>query len=293
VAELSQPCQVIHYNASLDNLIRAMRVIAVIGPPDSGKTSSLYTLAGKVAGISCPLEKGTSSIPFATKYGEPVDMSTFQIDDISDTKINWVELLKIVEKEAFAVLSGAKYGSLKEGTFVVDGGHKLYEVHLAAASGGANFRGAADMTHYNVANGTYRGFLNKINGYPNVQRIVWTFWEGIAPENPMADTRNPAVSRGYYFDLPKSMERKVPGEFAVKVFCEVNGPPYKADSYKWKVKPIGDVKIAGVKLPIQVMERMQLPQTIAQDFEELDKLFVGELTRVWNEVRNPQQGDAQ
>lgn len=240
---------------------RARRVL-LNGPPNSGKTTSLRTWPVPMVYVSYPGEKGTTSAP----HGEGVKAFVWDAPDPS-AAVNWVGVLAEVNKLTVEALSG-KHGPIR--TFAGDGLHKLYDVCLNVATGGAKARGEDfEPRKYGTAGTLFFGYIEKVF-YSGVDYIVLTCWDGLEKDDP--DAKDKDTSKHIFPELPGKAAKLVMGEFAVVLYAirEGSGP---SAQYKWQTQPFGKVWGAGVKMPLEVAKR--LPVTVPQDWQGLEKLLIG------------------
>jgi len=239
---------------------RARRVL-VNGPPNSGKTTSLRTWPKPMIVVSYPGEKGITSVP----QGEGVRAFVWDAPDPAAT-VNWVGVLAEVSKLTFEALGG-KYGPIR--TFAGDGLHKLYDVCLNVATGGAKARGEDfEPKKYGTAGTLFFGYVEKVL-LSTVEYVVLTCWDGLEKDDP--DAKDKDTSKHIFPELPGKAAKLVMGEFAVVLYASREGSGPSAQ-YKWQTQPLGKVWGCGAKMPLEIAKR--LPVTVPQDWSALEKLLI-------------------
>src|SRR5574341_393636 len=126
------PLTVVHTN--LDEVLKSTRRLLVNGPPNSGKTGSIWTAKGPVIAVTLPQEKGDATMPLKTRDGLPVRHFKFTLDpnkpDVSYRAE--VDAVNTLIKEVAA----GKHGPCT--TLFLDGAHKYYDTIFRANCGGSS-----------------------------------------------------------------------------------------------------------------------------------------------------------
>lgn len=240
---------------------RARRVL-VNGPPNTWKTSSLATWPGPLVVVSYPGEKGTTSIPVATRDGHPV--TAYVWDGGGDGVLNWTGVLAEVQKITFEALKSGKYA-----TFAGDGLHKLYDIFLNAVTSGAKSKGEDfDPKKYGAASSLFLSYIDRVMA-SDVGHVVMTAWTELEKDDP--DEKGREISRHYLPRLPGKLAMDIMGEFSVVLYAirEGAGP---ATRFSWQTAPIGRVWGAGAKVPSEIAAR--LPIKVPQDWAALEKVLI-------------------
>lgn len=269
-------------NRDLDTLRKKFRRVLLNGPPNSGKTTSLRTWPGPVVGLHYPKEKGTSSLPFKTLDGQPI--TGFIPPEIDVTKAqDWRALLADLRKTTIDILAG-KMGPVR--TFFGDGIHKAYQIFLASVVNGANFTGEEfEPKLYVKAHSLFWEYIDLIQS-SNVEYVVLTCWDGAEQDNSLDDSKEGKKKRHILPDLPGQAAKKVMGEFSLVLNAGIEGVGAAA-KYYWQTQPGGYVWGAGMKLPIEVVQKLKLGREVPQDFTALDAQISKAIDEVYAQV-NPQ-----
>ena len=233
---------------------RASRRWLLSGPPNSGKTTSFRTFPQPVIVQSYLMEKGYSSIQGVNRAFVPRDFDPLEVP-------NWQSVINDTQKLTAEIISG-KYGECK--TFAGDGLHKLFEAYLAAATGGASIRGEEfeAKLYMNAAN-RFFGYVNMVYN-SKVPIAVFTVWDGLEKDNP--EDRDKHATSHIFPELPGKSAKRIMGEFAVALGTKIEGTG-KAARYLWQTKPQGRVWGAGMKIPVEVYEK--IPDFVTQDYNVL------------------------
>lgn len=225
------------------------------------------------------MEKGDVSLPLATFDGKPVTRLVSDRIDLNKPQ-DWPVIWNEVVSTTVDVLSG-KYGPVR--TFVLDGLHKLYAIGLAAASNGANITGSDfDAKIYNKSHSLFTNYLDMVLS-SQVEYIVATCWDGAEKDNALDLTKEGEKQKHLYPDLPGQMAKKVMGEFSIVVAAKQEGIGAAARFY-WQTQPQGYTWGAGVKLPVQLIEKIKLPREVSMDWAKLFDLITAGLDKEWDVV---------
>mgnify|MGYP001560790145 CR=1 FL=1 len=268
-------------NRDLDTLRKKFRRVLLNGPPNSGKSTSLRTWPGPVIGQIFPKEKGSSSLSFQTQDGQP--LIALIPDDIDVTKPqDWRSISAEMRKTTIDILAG-KHGPVK--TFFGDGIHKAYQVILASVCGGCNYTGEEfEPKLYSKAHSLFWEYIDLILS-SSVEYAVLTCWDGAEQDNPMDQSAEGKKKKHVYPDLPGQAARKIMGEFSLVLNCGIEGVGTAA-RYYWQTQPGGWVWGAGMKLPIEVTQKLKLPREVPQDWTKLDAQISKALDEVYS-MANP------
>lgn len=229
---------------------RAMRRTAIIGPPNSWKTSSLLTWPRPIHILSFPGEHGAVSIP--------------QVEGVHAYVWKDTENLapEAVRDQVFSTtmeILGGKHGECV--TFAGDGFTKCYQIfrearwnELKAAFpnldedklGGRAFGEAHQLT--------YRYFRKVMSS--GVAYIVFTMWAQKEKDDP--DNKSSNAPSHIWPDLPGELAKNVMGEFPFVLYAQPGREvaPGKFTEGTWQTKPAGKVWGAGVKLPPEIAARV-------------------------------------
>lgn len=242
---------------------QGLRRSLIVGPPNSRKTTSLFTWPRPIGLISYPGEKGFASIP----VGEP-GVNAFVWEDDVVTKTSPSALVKEIETASFELLAG-KHGEIT--TFAGDGIHKLYSAYLNEATNGAYSNGDDfEPRMYGRAHEAFLHYLNRVM-HSKVQYVVFTVWDGREADNPEAGSKSPTH---IFPDLPGKLAKRIMGEFSVVLYAEVSPPvPGQTQKATWQLQPGGKVWGAGVKLPVALAAK--LPSKVPQDWKQVEPLLLG------------------
>lgn len=251
---------------------RAMSRVAIIGPPNSWKTSSLLTWPRPIHIMSFPGEHGASSIPdlpdvHAYVWRDPGNLSPEAVrDQVWNTTMD--------------ILAG-KHGECA--TFAGDGFHKCYTVFREARFSELSAlypnldAGKLDEKiggrSYGEAHAlTYRYFRKVISS--TVPNVVFTMWAAREKDNAEDTGRNAPTH--IWPDLPGELAKNVMGEFAIALYA-MPGQEIAPGKYRegtWQTRPGGKVWGAGTKLPLDVAKR--IPTVLPyQDWGRLEALILG------------------
>lgn len=255
------------------------------GPPNSGKTTSLRTWPGPIVGLVYPKEKGMSSLSPRSLDGHRI--TALLPDDIDvlaprDWASEWADL----RRTTVDILAG-KHGPIR--TFFGDGLHKAYAVALASVVNGANFRGEEfDPVKYVKAHSLFWDYIDLILNSP-VEYAVLTVWDGIEQDNPLDDSKEGKRKRHIFPDLPGQAAKKIMGEFALVLNAGIEGVG-NAARYYWQTQPGGWVWGAGMKLPVEVAQKLKIPREVPQDWTKLDAQITKALDDVYKEMNQKEEG---
>lgn len=262
-----------------EQLKRRLCRALVNGPPNSRKTGTLYTCHGPLVCQVAPMEKGDVSLPLATFDGKPVTRLVSDRIDLNKPQ-DWNTIWNEVVSTTVDILSG-KFGEVK--TFALDGLHKVYAIGLANASNGANITGSDfDAKIYNKSHSLFTNYLDMILS-SQVPYIVMTCWDGAEKDNALDTSKEGEKQKHLYPDLPGQMAKKVMGEFAVVVAAKQEGVGANARFY-WQTQPQGYTWGAGVKLPVQLIEKIKLPREMPMDWAKLFDAITTGLDKEWDVV---------
>lgn len=246
-----------------DSWQQGLRRTLVVGPPNSRKTTSLFTWPEPIGVVSYPGEKGYASIP----VGNPNVRAYVWEDDII-SKTSPSALVKEIETCTFDLLAK---GDLT--TFAGDGLHKLYTAYLNEATNGAYALGDEfEPRMYGRAHEAFLHYLNRVM-HSKVPYVVFTCWDGREADNPDAGSKGPTH---IYPDLPGKLAKRIMGEFSCVLYAEVTPPiPGQPQKATWQLQPGGKVWGAGVKLPPALAAK--LPQKVPQDWQQVEPMLLGTL----------------
>jgi len=252
---------------SLDtNWRRLLTRVLLVGPPNSGKTTSLRTFPTPLIVQSYPGEKGTTSIP----YAEGVKAFIGELPQPGDP-VNYGQIIRETESQTTEILTG-KHGPCQ--TFAGDGLHKLYAIYLAEATAGASADGKDfEARLYGSAHRRFFKYLDMVCRSA-VPHVVFTCWDGREKDDP--DEGGSSPSRHIFPELPGQAAKAVMGEFALVLYAtrQGSGPAAK---YLWQTQPMGKVWGAGAKLPLEIAKR--LPLTVEQDWARVAQIIIEEGVR--------------
>ena len=265
---------------NLDATLRAGRRILLNGPPNSGKTGSIYTAKGPVVAVTLPQEKGDASMPLKTRDGLPIKHFRFDIDPTKDA-VSWANEVEAVRRLVKEIAAG-KHGPCT--TLVMDGGHKLYDTIFKAACNGSvkNIDEKLVGRKYGESHEEFQGFLDLTNR-STIPYVIWTCWDGVKVDSEV-DKVTKDSPRSVYVGLPGAMGRKVMGEFSFVLHAFTQGAG-EGKLFKWRMQPQGDIESAGAKIRRDLLERIKLPSTMPQDIEAFDKLLTDEISKAWTEAQ--------
>lgn len=271
---------VIEVSSNLDATLKAGRRWLINGPPNSGKTASVYTARGPVIAITCPQEKGDATMPLTTRDGKPV--KHFKVDiDPAQLGVSWANEVESIRR-LIREISAGKHGPCT--TLFMDGAHKLYDSIFKAACGGSvkNIEEKAVGRKYGESHEEFQNILDLTNRSP-IPYVIWTCWDGVKVDSEV-DKVTKDSPRSVYVGLPGAMGRKVMGEFSFVLHAHTMGQG-TGKQYKWRLEPQGDIESAGRKIRRDLIERIKLETTMTQDFEAFDKVLTDEITKAWTETQ--------
>lgn len=247
-----------------DSWQQGLRRCLIVGPPNSRKTTSLFTWPRPATVVSYPGEKGYASIPVGDE-----GIQAFVWEDDVATKTSPSALVKEIESITFQAL--AKPGLV---TFAGDGLHKLYTAYLNEATNGAYAAGDDfEPRLYGRAHEAFLHYLNRVM-HSKVQYVVFTVWDGREADNPEAGSKGPTH---IFPDLPGKLAKRIMGEFSVVLYAEVTPPvPGQVQKATWQLQPGGKVWGAGVKVPPALAAK--LPSRVPQDWKLVEPLLLGKTT---------------
>ena len=265
---------------NLDATLRASRRLLLNGPPNSGKTGSVYTAKGPVIAITLPQEKGDASMPLKTRDGQPIKHFKFDIDP-SKEGISWAQEVESVRR-LIREISAGKHGTCA--TLFLDGAHKLYDTIFKANCGGSvkNIEEKAVGRKYGESHGDFQEILDLANR-SSIPYVIWTCWDGVKVDSEV-DKVTKDSPRSVYVGLPGAMGRKVMGEFSFVLHSFTMGQG-TGKQFKWRLEPQGDIESAGRKIRRDLIERIKIEQTVPQDFEAFDKVLTDEISKAWAETQ--------
>ena len=229
---------------------RALRRVGLVGPPNSWKTSSLFTWPRPIHILLFPGEGGGSTIPqlegvFPYIWKEEPGMAPEAVrDQVWNTTMD--------------ILAG-KRGDIK--TFAGDGFHKCYTVFREARY--AELKAAFPNTDEEKLGGraygeahqlTYRYFRKVCSSA--VPYVVFTMWS--SKEKDDRDDKNANAPTHIWPDLPGEMAKNVLGELPIVLYAQPGQEiaPGKFREGTWQTKPSGKVWGAGCKLPPAIAARI-------------------------------------
>lgn len=231
----------------------------VFGPPNSFKTTAAIATAHYPLHIvSCPGENGwgtiPSNIPGLTGYvweqppGDPVSASSVR---------------KEVEDTVDQIIAGKK-GPCR--TLFIDGFHKLYDVYLDIATGGAYSKGNDfEPRLYTKAHRMADSFLTRVLASP-VEYIMFSTWSE-------READKVGSSNGHEWPaMPGKMAKLIVGHFSLVIFGRVVSVPAKdgKPAYlqgQWLLKPDLEVWGANVKMDPRLIHK--LPPVVPQNWKKL------------------------
>lgn len=245
-----------------DSWQQGLRRALIVGPPNSRKTTSLFTWPMPIGLISAPGEKGYASIPM----GDGVKAFVFEEDIIAKTSPS--ALVKEIETTTFDLLAG-KYGEIT--TFALDGLHKIYVAYINDATNG-DFAAGNDFEPrmYGRAHEMFLHYIGRIS-HSKIAYFVATVWDGREADNPDMGSKGPTH---VYPDLPGKLAKRIMGEFSVVLYAEVPAPVAGMEQKAtWQLQPGGKIWGAGVKVPPALAKT--LPAKVPQDWKALEPLLLG------------------
>ena len=248
-----------------DSWQQGLRRILIVGPPNSRKTTSLFTWPRPIGVVSYPGEKGYASIPATAP-----DVTALVWEDDIAAKTSPSALVKEIETATFGLLSRNEPIT----TFAGDGLHKLYTAYLNEATNGAYAQGDDfEPRMYGRAHEAFLHYLNRVM-HSKVPYVVFTVWDGREADNPEAGSKSPSH---IFPDLPGKLAKRIMGEFSVVLYAEVTPPvPGQLQKATWQLQPGGKVWGAGVKLPPDLAAK--LPQKVPQDWQLVEPMLLGKIT---------------
>jgi hypothetical protein len=271
-------------NRELDTLRKKFRRVLLNGPPNSGKTTSLRTFPGPVVGLHYPKEKGTSALPLTTLDGHAI--TGFIPDDIDVTKPqDWTAIYTEMRKQTVDIIAG-KHGQVR--TFFGDGLHKAYQIVLAAVTNGRNFTGEEfEPRMYSTAHARFWEYLDLILSSP-VEYAVLTCWNEPEQDNKLDQSSDGKKKFHNMPALPGQAAMKVMGEFTIVLSAGIEGFGAGA-KYFWQVQPGGYNWGAGMKLPIEVMQKLKLGREVEQNFTKLNEQITKAIDEVHAQANTPKE----
>jgi len=226
------------------------------------------------------------SIPWKNFQGLPIKSFVWENIDISKPQ-NWTEIWRETKGLTIEILTG-KHGPCD--VFVGDGLHKLYQIVLAAVTGGKNFTGEEfDPRNYSTSHAWFWEYVDLVWNAP-VPWAVLTCWDGLELDNPddarsKADGgKGAAASKHVYPDLPGQAAKKIMGETSIVLYADCDGAGDSA-RYFWRTRASGRVWGASIKLPVSIIENVKIPKEVPQDFAALDKLIMTQVEQEWKALQ--------
>ncbi len=274
-------------NRDLDTLRKKFRRVLLNGPPNTGKTTSFRTWPGPVRGVVYLGEKGSSSLSMTTTDGQQIE--GFVPDDMDVLKPrDWNAEWNDLKKQTADILAG-KHGPLR--TFFGDGLHKCYQLALASVCGGDNFTGFKNTGEKEIGRLYGRGhsvFWEHVSMIvaSSVENVVFSCWQSPDKDNPLDQSEAGKKNMHNMPDLPGQAAQKAMGEFAIVLSTGMEGVGVDA-RYYWQVTRGGFNWGAGVKLPLEVISKLQLKREVPQDWSKLDAQISKALDEVYTMANNP------
>ncbi len=263
---------------------KKFRRVLLNGPPNSGKTTSLRTWPGPVVGQVYPKEKGASSLPFRTADGQPITALIPAEIDVTKPQ-DWKAVCTEMRKTTIDILVG-KHGPVT--TFFGDGIHKAYQVFLASVCGGANFTGEEFETKlYAKAHSLFWEYVDLILS-SSVPYAVLTCWDGAEQDNKLDQSSEGKKRVHLYPDLPGQAAKKIMGEFSLVLSAGIEGVGGAA-RYYWQTQPGGYTWGAGMKLPLEVTQKLKLPREVEQNWTKLDGQITKAIDEIYSEINQPKE----
>ena len=256
-------------------LEKMQRRVYEFGPPNSFKTTAiLKTAVYPLILFSPPGEKGWATIP----DGIP-GLTSFvwrrEARDVQSSESIRAEF----EGKVLKAIAG-DYGPVR--TIAIDGFHKLYEVYLNIASGGAYQRGEDfEPRLYSRAHKMAERFIDMVVE-SDVEYATFTSWNAKEPDKVGGDAR----AAHEWPDLPGKAAKLTAGQFSVVVFNQVKqkrGPDGLMEA-EWLLRPNLEVWGASVKMDPRLVAK--LPATCPQDFKQLYKIIGAAQQEVEKESEN-------
>jgi len=240
---------------------QGLRRVLIVGPPNSRKTTSLFTWPGPWGYMGYPGEKGFASVPVGLE-----GLTALVWESDIATKTSPSALVKEIETATFELIAK---GNIR--TFLGDGVHKLYGAYLNEASNGAYFAGDEfDAKCYGRSHESFLNYLNRVLS-SKIEYAAFTCWDGKEADNPDAGSKG---TSHIYPDLPGQMAKRIMGEFSVVLHASVPAPvPGQPQNATWQLQPGGKVWGAGVKVPPHIAKL--IPQKVEQDWAKLEPLLLG------------------
>jgi len=269
----------IDVTASLARVLHASRCYLENGPPNSGKTGAIWTAPGPTIVITLPQEKGDASVPIKGRDGLPIKHFKFDLDPNKEG-VSYRNEVEAVRKLIRDIIAG-KHGDVT--TLVPDGAHKLYDTIFRANCGGSskNVEDKFVGKKYGESHEEFSEFVDLVNR-SNIKYRIWTCWDGVKVDSQVEKPTKESP-RSVYVGLPGKMGRDIMGEFAFVLHNYVMGSG-EGKQFRWHLDSQGDVESAGRKIPRDLVSKLKLPATIAQDFDVLDRLLTEQITKAWSEV---------
>lgn len=244
---------------------------ALIGPPNSWKTTALQTWPRPIHIVAFPGEHGVSSIP------QQDGINAYVWEDDPNQKQSAVAVANEVERYTTEILAG-KHGEIR--TFAGDGFHKFYDVIYEAEL--MELKDAFPQMDEDKLGGrafgeahkrAYRYFRKVMSS--SVPYAVLTMWSEREKDDPENQRSNTHIMP----DLPGRMAQKVMGEFGVVLYSEpgTEMAPGKFTKGQWLTRRQGKVWGAGLKLPVEIAKR--IPTRVDQDWQALERMVFGDNTQ--------------
>ena len=268
-------------NRDLATLRKKFRRVLLSGDPNTGKTTSLRTWPSPIVGIVYPKERGSSSLSMTATDGGPITALLSADLDVTKPQ-DWAAEWSLLRQTTIDILAG-KHGQAR--TFFGDGIHKAYQIALASVCGGANFTGAEfDAKVYSKSHNKFWEYVGMIVD-SGVEHVVLTCWSAPEQDNALDQSTDGKKNRHNKPALPGQGANLVLGEFAITLTSKLEGVGGGAQ-YLWQTKAGGYNWGSNMKLPAEVIEKLQIKREVPQDWTKLDAQISKALDEVYT-MANP------
>lgn len=241
---------------------RSFRRCLLIGPPDSGKTSSFPTWPGPRAVFTCPGELGASTLQETPEQ----HIWTFRKEGKETEK----DLVQQFRKELDLAVGSGKYQAV-----FLDGLSALYQtiykMHEAEGGDARSFFWKSEQLLFEI--------LGEVIG-SRTPYVCCTVWPAPQEDDPIqaeaAAKQGLVVPKHFLPDIPgKNAPTRLLGKFGVKANCKPGTQiaPGKFSSGKWLLRNQGTSYGAGMKLPIHIAEKV--PTEVEANWSKLEALVLG------------------